>query len=476
MESVTTRGIDMKLSSGPPWNLHCDVEPVGGDYLCRIHGGDRHIGAVALSEWRSNRATTECLTASGHKEKGIATHAAHVLCSASRRRVSCVAGIHFDSLTRLDIETIVQTAHALTRQAAEHLEAQRIEDALDARCCPLSRIESMTPELSRAFDQFLALSGDEAAAGACLQAKAGRPENFSDSVCMFAPLYLANACSNDCVYCGFRRSARFERRRLTIEQAVAEAEHLARSGHRTIDLVTGEIATDRFVDYVCEATQTILEQTPIHRVNLNLGSLSTVQYRRLRAAGASGYHLYQETYCPRTFSEVHGRGLKRDMAYRLEGPHRAAQAGFDRIGLGILLGLHPLREDLAALIAHARVLREDHPDLGLGFSLPRLQHVDAECEYSAAAAVSDDEFVKAMLFLRYNFPDAHLTVTTRERPHIRDRLIPLGVTKLSAGVSTAPGGYTLEQPGVVQFGISDNRSLPEIVEVVQRCGRSVTYE
>jgi 2-iminoacetate synthase len=196
----------------------------------------------------------------------------------------------------------------------------------------------------------------------------------------------------------------------------------------------------------------------------------------LRTAGASGYHLYQETYAPRTYFEVHERGLKHDMAYRLDGPHRAAAAGFESVGLGILLGLHPIHEDLAALAAHARVLIEDFPRLRIGFSLPRLQDVDSGCDYRAAAAVGDEEFVKAMLFLRLQFPHAHLTVTTRERPGLRDRLISLGVTKVSAGVSTAPGGYTLGRPGAVQFDISDRRSLPDIVELVQRSGMIPTYE
>jgi 2-iminoacetate synthase len=466
----------MRLSSGPPWHLDYDVERIGNDYLCRIHGGERHIGAVALSEWRRNRATTECIAASGHKERGIAAHAAHRLCVATKRRVSCIAGIHFDALSYAEIETIVQTVHALTRQAASQLEDERLAEARDAPACLLSRIEPMRAELSREIDAFLALSRNEAIDAARAVAAAALADNFGNQVAVFAPLYLASACSNDCADCGFRRSARVDRTRLSIEQAVQEAGHLASSGHRTIDLVTGEIATDRFVDYVCEATRAILAATDIRRINLNLGALSTQQYRRLRSAGAAGYHLYQETYAPRTYLEVHQRGLKRDMAYRLDAPHRAADAGFESIGLGILLGLHAVREDLASLVAHARILIEDFPRLRIGFSLPRLQHVDAGCEYTAAAAVGDDEFVKALLFLRLQFPRAHLTVTTRERPEVRDELVSLGVTKLSAGVSTAPGGYTLDRPGTEQFDISDRRSLPDIVQLIQRAGMTATYE
>jgi len=468
--------VELRLSSGPPWYLVCDVEQVGDECVCRIHRGDRRVGAVALSRWRSNRATTECRTFSGNTERSIAVHAAHTLSTASRGRVTCIAGIHFDSPGESEPEAVAQAAHALARQAARKLESQRFEHALQAPGCELARIEARTSVLSREVEAFLALPRAEAMEAAGPAVAAALAGNFDNRVGLFAPLYLCSACSNDCVYCGFRRSARFARTRLSIDQAVQEAEHLAALGHRTIDLVTGEIATDRFVDYVCETTRRILEATGIRRINLNLGALSTKQFRRLKAAGACGYHLYQETYAPQTYFEVHERGLKRDMAYRLNGPHRAAAAGFESIGLGILLGLHPIHEDLAALAAHAQILMEDFPRLRLGFSLPRLQNVDAACEYTARTVIGDDDFARAMLFLRTRFPQANLTLTTRERPEIRDRLVSLGVTKASAGVSTAPGGYALDRPGAAQFDISDRRPLPAIVELLRRSGVTATYE
>jgi hypothetical protein len=114
----------MRLSSGPPWHLECHVERIGDDYLCRIGGGARHIGAVALSQWRVNRASTESLSVAGHKEQCIVERVAETLCTASRRSVTCVAGIHFDSLDRRQIEEIVQAAYALGHQAAARLERQ----------------------------------------------------------------------------------------------------------------------------------------------------------------------------------------------------------------------------------------------------------------------------------------------------------------------------------------------------------------
>jgi 2-iminoacetate synthase len=467
---------ETRLGSGPPWHLECDVERIGADYLCRIHGGDRHIGAVAVSQWGSGRATTEGHAAAGHKERPLALYAAHALCTASHRSVTCIAGIHFDALTRVQIDEIVRAAQGLVRQAARRLERRRLDEALEAPGSLLSRIRRRSVETSDEVDTFLSLPLDEAIRLARPRAATALADHFGGRVRLFAPLYLCSACSNDCVYCGFRKSARFVRTRLSIEQAVLEARYLADSGHRTLDLVTGEIATDRFVDYVCEATTAILQATAIRRINLNLGALSAEQYLRLRHAGAGGYHLYQETYAPRTYFAVHERGLKRDMAYRLDGPHRAAEAGFASIGLGVLLGLHPVRDDLAALAAHAGILTENFPRLRIGFSLPRLQSVDAACEYSAGAAVDDDTFIKAALFLRLRFPASHLTATTREPPAIRDRLFSLGVTKVSAGVSTTAGGYTLDRAGTGQFDIADPRPLREVAEAVRGSGLTVAYE
>jgi 2-iminoacetate synthase len=138
-----------------------------------------------------------------------------------------------------------------------------------------------------------------------------------------------------------------------------------------------------------------------------------------------------------------------------------------------LLGLHPLEQDLAALVRHAEVLREDLPHVRLGFSLPRVRKVDEACGFSPAAPVDDERFAKALLYLRLRFPKASLTLTTRERPELRDRLIPLGISKLSAGVTTSPGGYA-DGPaaGRAQFRIDDPRSLAEITEVVRRAGRT----
>jgi 2-iminoacetate synthase len=235
------------------------------------------------------------------------------------------------------------------------------------------------------------------------------------------------------------------------------------------------------VDYVCQATEAILRETGITRVHLNLGSLAGDQYRRLRQAGAVGYHLYQETYDPDAYMRTHRSGGKREMASRLEAPRRAAAAGFAYLGMGVLLGLADLKDDLTGLAAHASILLEEVPGLQVGFSLPRVQTMDADPAYTPARPVADEDFVRSMLFLRMAHPSAHLTLTTREAPAIRDLSLALGVSKLSAGVSTAPGGYVSgtgsdQDEARAQFDVADERSVEEIVALVNEAGLTPVFD
>jgi 2-iminoacetate synthase len=469
--------LPIRLTSEGQHALTFTVERAGRDLLCRVHGGEVHIGATALSEWRDGRAHTRCLSAEGHKEEAIARHAAHTLCGAVRCTVACVAGIHFDGISRADIEAISADAYALARQAAERLRDERLLGELSPVGGMYDRITSRRAEYVERLEELFRIPVATALDAHAEEIDTGRVRNFGREVRIFAPLYLSNACTNDCVYCGFRRSSSYDRIRLSLEQAVTEANKLAERGIRAVDLVTGEIPADPFVDYVCEVTAALLERTDITRVHLNLGALSTEQYGRLRLAGAAGYHLYQETYDPEAYFRVHRSGAKREMAYRLEAPQRVAEAGFPYIGLGVLLGLGGLRHDLASLAAHAVLLREDSPGLGVGFSLPRVQTMEADPDYAPARPVPDDDFVRAMLFLRLADPGAHLTLTTRERPEIRDLLLRYGVTKLSAGVSTAPGGYATD--GVrarEQFRVSDERSVVEITALIKEAGLTPIFE
>jgi 2-iminoacetate synthase len=386
-----------------------------------------------------------------------------------------VAGIHFDEVSRGDIESISSAAYALARSAGDLLRDDRILAELRAPGGTSERIVTRRTAFDRRLREMFDAPVSELLGALGPEIAAGRAAGFGQAVRLFAPLYLSNACTNDCVYCGFRRSSRYERTRLTIDEAVSEASALNARGFRAIDLVTGEIPADPFVDYVCAVTAAILGQTGIRRIHLNLGSLSAEQYRRLREAGAAGVHVYQETYDADAYLATHRSGGKREMASRLEAPRRAAGAGFGFLGLGVLLGLADPATDLASLAAHAACLREEFPNLEVGFSLPRVREMEADPAYAPSKPVSDDDFIRAMLFLRLSDPTAHLTLTTRERPEIRDLLLRFGVTKLSAGVSTAPGGYTdsAADAGAAtreQFHVADDRTVGEIVALVTGAG------
>ena len=464
-----------ELISAEPWKIRCRVEAVGRDLLCRVHGGDVHVGAVARAQWKDGRVVTDCLVVEGHREDRIARHAAHKLCEASRRSVVCIAGIHFDRLERSAIDAISAAAYDLAVRAARRVADRRLTHA--AATSPLlGRIEHGAAVVQAEIETFLATPWEELVSRHRAVVNSAFDREFAGRVRLFAPLYLSNGCTNDCAYCGFRHSAAFARTTLDVEQAVREATELARRGYRILDLVTGEVPTDGFVDYVANITRAVLTRTGIRGVNLNLGSLSAGQYRRLRTAGASGYHLYQETYGATGYFRAHRSGPKRDMAARLTGLHRAIEAGFEAVGLGVLLGLGPPAFDLARMVRHAELLQQDHPGVRIGFSLPRVRQVPHGA-FLPHTAVTDSAFMAAMLFLRLRFPAAHLTLTTREGRDVRDTLLPLGISKMSAGVSTSPGGYAASETGPTeQFPVSDPRSLAAVSRAIEAAGRIPVFE
>ncbi len=472
------------LQSGPPWNVSLTIEADGADYACRVFrdgsDGRSDSGAIARARWHGDRAVSRRSSESGSRtERRVAVDTAHRLCKGTRQDITCVVDLCLDGRTEAEAEAIGQASGVLAEAMACCLAEQRIRTAMVDPDGLQSRLQSPAADgLELKIDALLATPLDDLLAehgSAIAEAHATR---LDSRVLIFAPLYLSNACMNDCTYCGFRKSAKVERCKLSPEQAVLEATCMAEQGHRTLDLVTGEIPTDSFIDYVCDVCTQILEHSPIERINLNLGALSDGQYRRLRSAGASSYHLYQETYDPDVYLTVHRSGPKRDMANRLQACRRALRAGFEGIGLGILLGLAPVRNDLARLARHAHLLLREFPGTHLGFSLPRIQDAGQEPGFVDAAGIDDETFTKAFLFLRLEFPDAHLTLTTRESPEMRDRLLRLGASKISAGVSTSPGGYVDEEQrgNAQQFSIRDERSLGEIAGRVRAAGLMPTFQ
>lgn len=316
------------------------------------------------------------------------------------------------------------------------------------------------------------------AASACLEplaqaAHALTLRHFGRTMQLYTPLYLSDHCENACLYCGYSARNRLARRRLTFAEIEREGAVLAATGLRHVLLLTGESRRHSPVDFLAESVRIL--QPSFRAIALEVNPLEEAEYARLVAAGADGLTVYQETYDPELYAEVHPSGPKRDFRYRLETPERGARAGMRQVNLGALLGLGDWRREVLRLGLHLRFLQDRFPDLELGVSLPRLRpHAGG---FPVAHPVGDRAFVQALAALRLFHPRLGIALSTREAPAFRDRLVPLGITRMSAGVSTCVGGRTEPADGgsgdeaaTPQFEIADARSVAEIMAMLRGQG------
>ncbi len=292
----------------------------------------------------------------------------------------------------------------------------------------------------KSFERLLKSGGESALESMAARSRDLTRQHFGRVMRLFAPLYLSNECVNNCKYCGFSRDNPILRVTLPVEQVVTEARHLAAEGFRNVLLVAGE--HPKFVSngYLESCVRAVVTQAGVPGVSLEVGPMETEEYRLLVAAGAEGLVVYQETYHRPTYQEMHTAGPKRDFDWRLDCPERAYAAGFRRLGLGALFGLHDWREEAAALAAHIDHLLRHCWKAHVTVSLPRLR--PAAGGFAPRYAFDDRDLVQLLCALRLTFPEIGLVLSTREAPALRDALIPLGVTTMSAGSHTEPGGYT----------------------------------
>jgi 2-iminoacetate synthase len=312
---------------------------------------------------------------------------------------------------------------------------------------------------------------------------------FGRTMRLFAPLYLSNECVNICRYCGFSRDNAILRVTLTPAQVEAEARHLAAQGFRNVLLVAGEHPKFVAPDYLATVTARLAPFIPA--LSLEVGPMETAEYEPIVRAGAEGLVVYQETYDRDAYAELHTAGPKRDFDWRLDCPERAYAAGFKRLGIGALFGLAPWQEEALRLAAHVDYLLRHCWKASLTVSLPRLR--PAAGSFEPRHAFEDRALVQVILALRLCFPQVGVVLSTREPSALRDRLARLGVTMMSAGSHTEPGGYTgagadslhvtrrgKAQPVIAsegehlhateQFAISDERSPAEVSARLRELG------
>ncbi len=290
---------------------------------------------------------------------------------------------------------------------------------------------------------------------------------FGATVRLFSPLYVSNECVSSCTYCGFSAGNDIARRTLAIEEVRREAAELHQRGFRHILLVAGEHARIVSKGYLEECVTAV---APLFaQVSVEVQVWDTATYRRLATAGCDGVVVYQEAYDRGTYAQVHLKGKKRNYAWRLSAPDRAAEAGMRRLGIGALLGLHPdWRSEAIALAAHASALIRRWWRCEVAVALPRLR--PAAGGFEPADPVDDASFVQLLCALRIALPDVGVTLSTREPAALRDGLVPLGITSMSAGSHTEPGGYAEESDSEPQFEISDTRSPAEVAAALRAAG------
>lgn len=290
---------------------------------------------------------------------------------------------------------------------------------------------------------------------------------FGRTMQLYIPLYISNYCSNECVYCGFNRANRIRRKKLTLEEVAAEAQAISRTEMKHILVLTGEARKVTPMDYIEDAIRVIRKR--FSSVSIEMFPMDEAEYRRLKTAGVDGLTLYQEVYDREIYARVHPVGNKADYRYRLEAPERGARAGIRMINVGALFGLGENRREAFLAGMHAKYLEDTFLDTEISLSLPRMN--EAEGGYTPSYPVDDKSFVQFILAYRLFLPRCGITMSTREPAHLRDRLMFLGVTRMSAGSRTDVGGYTKPKDcSTAQFEISDERDVAEIVQTIRNQG------
>jgi 2-iminoacetate synthase len=293
-------------------------------------------------------------------------------------------------------------------------------------------------------------------------------QRFGKTIRLYAPLYLSNFCENSCLYCGFNKNNPTERRRLTIGQAVAEADIIASEGFTDILLVSSEDRKFITVDYLCALAKRLREK--FSSISIEIYPLALGEYRQLFSAGIEAVTLYQETYNRKIYAHFHPAGPKSDYDYRLDTPDRFARAGMRQVGIGALLGLYDFRLETIALAEHANYLMKRYWQSQISFSFPRLRPAQNVNAVQFRHLLADKNLVQMITALRICFPDAGLVLSTRERAQIRDNLLKLGITKISAGSKTSPGGYSSPCESLRQFEIDDKRTPAQIARMLNENG------
>ena len=309
-------------------------------------------------------------------------------------------------------------------------------------------------------------------------AKYVKTEIYGKRLVLFAPLYISNLCFNECAYCAFRVSNKaLKRRALTQDEIKAQTLQLIRQGHKRVLMVAGESYSGAGLKYVFDSVRSIYSvkdgQNNIRRVNVNIAPLEVGEFKELAKYNIGTFQLFQETYHKPTYEQLHTAGKKKDYQFRLEAMHRALEAGLHDVGIGILFGLYDYKYEVLAMLQHIKDLEDK---FGVGphtISVPRIEPAcGSPLSERPPHQVSDEDFKKIIAVLRISVPYTGIILSTRESGDMRRAAFELGISQISAGSRTDPGGY--EENGgrddASQFSLGDHRTLEEVITDVVEHG------
>ncbi len=339
-------------------------------------------------------------------------------------------------------------------------------------------IQAVTPERARAalaarhptVDDFMALISPAAAPLLEQMAERSRRttlERFGRTISMYIPLYVSNACTNHCVYCGFNHSNPLTRVTLTQEQVRAECEAIRRLGpFENLLIVSGEFPALNGVDYLEQVLHTA--RPYFNNLTIEVMPMKERDYRRLTHAGLNGVVCFQETYNEQAYRRYHPRGMKSIFKWRVNGFDRMGAAGLHKIGMGVLIGLEDWRTDVTMMARHLRYLRQRYWRTRYSINFPRM--CPAEGGYTPNVVMTDRELAQLTFAFRIFDPDVDISYSTRESPQFRAGMLPLGVTSMSAGSRTEPGGYVSTPDALEQFTVTDSRTPEQVAAEIRALG------
>lgn len=292
-------------------------------------------------------------------------------------------------------------------------------------------------------------------------------EKFGKTISMYIPMYVSNACANACVYCGFNHANELQRKILNMDEVEAECKAIKQLGpFENLLLVSGEFPSLCGTDYFVEVLRTC--RPYFHNLTIEVQPMRTAQYKRLVEEGLNGVVCFQETYHKERYKEYHPRGMKSIFEWRLNGFDRMGRAGVHKIGMGVLIGLEDWRTDITMLARHLRYLQKNYWRTRFSVNFPRM--CPSESGFQPRVVMTDKELAQLTFAFRIFDHEIDISYSTREKPAFRDNMMSLGVTSMSAGSKTEPGGYVSSPDALEQFTITDGRAPYQVKESINQHG------